>query len=246
MDLHSGIFGGSILNPVTELARLVAALHDGEHRVAVPGFYDGVKEPADWEWEAWKQLPGEELTKRIAGVEELGGEAGFPDVARRWVRPTAEVNGMGGGYQGAGSKTIIPSRAFAKLSFRLVPGQVPADILEKVVSHLKGRVPAGVSVEFHCGHTGEPYLMDPQSPMGRAAQRALQKTFPGREPALIREGGSIPIVNDFKRILGSDTLLLGLALPDAQIHAPNENFPVENFEAGIRLNRILLEELAGV
>jgi acetylornithine deacetylase/succinyl-diaminopimelate desuccinylase-like protein len=246
MDLHSGIFGGSVLNPVTELARLVASLHDENRRVAVPGFYDGVQEPAPWELESWSRLPGEELTLQLAGTAALGGEAGYNDAARRWMRPTAEVNGMGGGYQGAGSKTIIPSKAFAKLSFRLVPGQDPSDILEKVTAYLKPRVPLGVTVEFDAGHTGQPYLMNPHSPMGEAARRALIKTFPNKEPALIREGGSIPIVNDFKRILGADTLLLGLALPDAQIHAPNENFPVENFVSGIRLNRVLLEELSRV
>ncbi|MCB1079803.1 MAG: M20/M25/M40 family metallo-hydrolase, partial [Verrucomicrobiae bacterium] len=161
---------------------------------------------------------------------------------RRWARPTAEVNGIGGGYQGEGSKTVIPRRAMAKLSFRLVPHQDPNEILELAAGHLRKQCPPSCLIEIEPGHVGPAYVMDPHSPHGQAAQAALRRTF-SDEPRLIREGGSIPIIQSIKDVLGIDSLLLGLALPDCQIHAPNENFTVENFEAGIRLNRALLEEL---
>jgi acetylornithine deacetylase/succinyl-diaminopimelate desuccinylase-like protein len=154
------------------------------------------------------------------------------------------VNGLGGGFQGVGTKTVIPREAFAKLTFRLVPGQEPESVMARVRAHLERHCPAGVKLALHGGHAGEPYLMDPQSSFGLAAQRALRRAFDGKEVALIREGGSIPIVNTFRRVLGTDTILLGLALPDCRAHAPNENFPVENFTLGARLNRALLEELA--
>jgi len=244
-DLHSGIYGGAVANPATVLARLVASLHDTAGRVAVPGFYDDVVPLETWEREAWARLPfGDAEILAVTGAPALFGEAGYTSLERVWARPTAEVNGLGGGFQGIGTKTVLPREALAKLTFRLVPGQQPAAVLEKVCAHLRAVCPPGVKLEITCGHSGEPYATDPNSPDGRAAQRALQRAFPGREVALIREGGSIPIVNTFKRVLGVETLLLGLALPDSRMHAPNENFPLANFEAGIRMNRALLEELS--
>ena len=244
IDLHSGIFGGSVANPNTVLARLVASLHHPDGRIAIPGFYDDVRPVQQWERDAWAALPGgAEETQALTGVPQLWGEAGFTDHERRWARPTAEVNGIGGGYQGEGSKTVIPRSAFAKLSFRLVPDQNPEDILAKARAHFTAICPESVRLDVKIGHSGKPYAMDPNSRFGLAARRALARTFP-REPALIREGGSIPIVQSFRDVLGAETLLLGLALPDCQAHAPNENFPIENFEAGIRLNQALLEELA--
>jgi acetylornithine deacetylase/succinyl-diaminopimelate desuccinylase-like protein len=180
---------------------------------------------------------------KVTGSPGLFGEPGYSSAERTWARPTAEVNGIGGGYQGEGSKTVLPAEAFAKLSFRLVPDQSAADIMQRVQAHMVAHCPPGVSVEVLVGHDGNPYVTDPHSPFGLAAQSALRKSF-GADPVLIREGGSIPIVQTFREILGVDTLLLGLALSDAQIHAPNENFPVTNFEAGIRLNQALLDELA--
>lgn len=245
IDLHSGIFGGAVANPNAVLARLIAAVHGDDGRVQIPGFYDAVRPLAQWERDAWAALPGGAAeTLKLTGVPALWGEAGYSDTERRWARPTAEVNGMGGGYQGAGSKTVIPCSAFAKWSFRLVPDQDPADILRGVEAFFQSIAPASVRVEVKPGHSGPPYAMDPHAPFGKAAQRALETTF-GRPAALIREGGSIPIVQSFKDILGAETLLLGLALPDSQMHAPNENFTLENYTAGIRLNRVLLRELAG-
>ncbi|MGB8356700.1 MAG: dipeptidase [Chthoniobacteraceae bacterium] len=243
-DLHSGIYGGTIANPVTMLARLLATLHDDHGHVLVEGFYDNVLPIEDWEKKAWADLPlrDEDLIK-LSGVSQLFGESGYTAFERTWARPTAEINGIGGGYQGLGTKTVLPSEAFAKLTFRLVANQQPDVVLEKVKTHLLKNLNPAVRLEITCGHSGEPYVMNPHSTDGMAAQRALQKTF-GREVALIREGGSIPIVQSFKKILGSETLLLGLALPDCRAHAPNENFPIENFEAGIRLNQALLEELS--
>ena len=244
IDLHSGIFGGSVANPNTILARLVATVHDAGGRIAIEGLYDAVRPVQAWEREAWSKLPGGAAeTLALTGVPALFGEPGYTDHERRWARPTAEVNGIGGGYQGEGSKTVIPRSAFAKFSFRLVPDQDPADILKKVEAHFARYCPPTVRLEIKIGHSGAPYAMDPNSKFGVAARRALETTF-SKPTALIREGGSIPIVQSFREVLGAETLLLGLALPDCQAHAPNENFPLENFEAGIRLNQHLLEALA--
>lgn len=244
-DLHSGLFGGAVANPAAAIARLVASLHGDDGRVAVAGFYDDVRPLQKWEREMWAKIDGasDEKFLEVTGSPELSGEAGYSSAERTWARPTAEVNGIGGGYQGEGSKTVLPAEAFVKLSFRLVPNQEPGDIMAKVKCHLEENCPPGVTIEINAGHDGKPYHADPDSAFGMAARNALRETF-SAEPVLIREGGSIPIVQTFRDILGADTLLLGLALADAQIHAPDENFPVENFEAGIRLNQALLRELA--
>ncbi len=220
MDLHSGVFGGAVANPITALAQLLATLHDREGRVAIAGFYDRVNPLEDWEREAWRKLP-------------IDGDKLIP----------AEINGIGGGYQGRGTKTVIASHAMAKLTFRLVPEQEGDEILKLAKEHLRKNLPKGVTMEITTGHSGPWYLTDPHSPLGEAAQRALRKAF-DRDVALIREGGSIPIVSQFRGILGIETLLMGLALPDCRAHSPNENFPVENFEGGIRLNKAVLQELA--
>ena len=244
-DLHSGLFGGAVANPATAIARLVASLHDEHGKVMIEGFYDDVRPLEAWEREMWAKVPGVSDADylKVTGSGSLFGEEGYSAAERAWARPTAEINGIGGGYQGEGSKTVIPAEAMAKFSFRLVPDQDPADILGKVKAHFDKHCPPGVSLLYIGGHDGKPYHADPNGPFGLAAQRALRAAFDA-EPVLIREGGSIPIVQAFRDILGSDTLLLGLALADAQIHSPDENFPVENFEAGIRLNQALLEELA--
>jgi acetylornithine deacetylase/succinyl-diaminopimelate desuccinylase-like protein len=245
MDLHSGIFGGAVQNPITALAQLLATLHDREGRVAIAGFYDRVKPLEKWEREAWRKLPvdGDKLIREETGVPELFGEAGYNSVERIWARPTAEINGIGGGYQGQGTKTVIASHAMAKLTFRLVPDQEGDEILKLARAHLEKNLPKGVTMEITDGHSGPWYITDPNSTIGKAAQRALRKAF-DRDPALIREGGSIPIVSQFRGILGIETLLMGLALPDCRAHSPNENFPLENFEGGIRLNKAILQELA--
>jgi acetylornithine deacetylase/succinyl-diaminopimelate desuccinylase-like protein len=245
MDLHSGVFGGAVQNPITALAQMLATLHDREGRVAIAGFYDRVKPLENWEREAWRKLPvdGDKLILEETGVPALFGEAGYNSVERIWARPTAEINGIGGGYQGQGTKTVIPSHAFAKLTFRLVPDQNGDEILELAKRHLEKNMPKGVTIDVAMGHTGPWYLTNPHDTWGEAAQRALGKAF-NRDAALIREGGSIPIVSEFREILGVETLLMGLALPDCRAHSPNENFPLENLEGGIRLNKAILQELA--
>jgi acetylornithine deacetylase/succinyl-diaminopimelate desuccinylase-like protein len=244
-DLHSGLFGGAVANPAAAAARLVASLHAPDGRVAIQGFYDSVRPLENWERSMWAKVPGVSDADflQVTGSPALFGEPGYTSAERVWARPTAEVNGIGGGYQGEGSKTVLPADAFVKLSLRLVPDQIPEDIMKKITQHLHAHCPPGVTLEVLPGHDGKPYLTDPNSKFGLAAQAALRAAFDA-EPVLIREGGSVPIVQTFREILGADTLLLGLALPDARIHAPNENFPVANFEAGIRLNQALLIELA--
>src|SRR3984893_2652579 len=245
MDLHSGIYGGAVANPATALAQLLTSLHDREGRVAIAGFYDRVAPLEDWEREAWQKLPispDKEMLQET-GAPALFGEAGFSTLERIWARPTAEINGIGGGYQGRGTKTVLPSYAIAKLTFRLVPDQKADEIIALAEKHLQKNLPAGVTLEKTAGHHGPWYLTDPHNHFGQAAQRALQKVF-NAEVALIREGGSIPIVSDFRNILGVETLLLGLALPGCRAHSPNENFPLENLDAGIRMNKAVLEELA--
>jgi len=244
-DLHSGIYGGAVANPITVLTRLIASLHDEQGRIAVPGFYSEVRELQSWERDSWKTLPlNDAELLLLTGSPSLTGEAGYSALERCWARPTAELNGISGGYQGEGTKTVLPSKASAKLTFRLVPDQDPETIIERVCTHLKTSCPTSVHMELKLGHSGKPYLVDPNSPYGLAAQRALSCAFPVNAIALIREGGSIPIVATFKELLGVDTLLLGLALPDCRAHSPNENFPLENFAAGILLNQKLLKELA--
>jgi acetylornithine deacetylase/succinyl-diaminopimelate desuccinylase-like protein len=245
IDLHSGIFGGAVANPVTALARLLATLHDRDGHVAIPGFYEQVKPLEDWEREAWKKLPidaDKEILKET-GAPSLFGEAGYSTLERLWARPTAEINGSGGGYQGMGTKTVIASHAMAKLTFRLVPNQKGEEVLELAKQHLRKNLPPGVTIELTDGHSGPWYLTDPHSAQSQAAQRALRKAF-NADVAVIREGGSIPIVSEFRNILGVETLLLGLALPDCRAHSPNENFPLENLDAGIRMNKAVLQELA--
>jgi acetylornithine deacetylase/succinyl-diaminopimelate desuccinylase-like protein len=244
-DLHSGIFGGAVENPATVLARLIAGLHDKNLKVTINGFYDGVQPIASWERRNWKRLPlTEEVLLKMTGTPALRGEKKFTALERIWARPTAEVNGIGAGYQGEGTKTVLPSKAMAKLTFRLVPGQNPARVLELVSAYFKDHAPSSVRLDLVPGHCGEPYLVDPNAGYGIAAQKALKKTLPGEKIALIREGGSIPIVADFKSILGADTLLLGFALPDCNAHSPNETFPVAHLDLGAKLNRNLLKEIA--
>jgi acetylornithine deacetylase/succinyl-diaminopimelate desuccinylase-like protein len=244
VDLHSGIFGGSVANPATVLVQLLTKLHDDHAKVAVPGFYDRVKPVESWEREHWATLPlADQAWLRTAGAPALYGEEGFSNLERVWTRPTAEINGLDSGYQGEGPKTIVPSRATAKLSFRLVPDQDPTELRGIITKFLTQNCPPTVAIDVVFQNQGKPYLVRPGSPFGKAAQRALEKTF-GLPVAFIREGASIPITQSFKDVLNLDALLVGLMLPDANAHSPNENFPIENFEGGIRLNQKLLEEIA--
>lgn len=243
-DLHSGMFGGAVANPATELVQLLAKLHNADGSIAVPGFYDDVIPASEIERASWREIPfDDKAVCEAAGVAKLAGEKNFTALERLWIRPTAEINGLNSGYQGAGSKTIIPHEASAKLSFRLVPNQKPDVIAARVQDFLTSICPDAVSLETRYDHGGEPFYADVNSALGLAAQSALTEVF-GRAPALIREGLSIPIVSLFKRILKRNPLLIGLGLPDCNAHGPNETFPLAQLENGIRLHQILLERFA--
>lgn len=242
-DLHSGIFGGTVDNPAMALCQLLAKLRDDEGRVAIPGFYDDVEALSPYEREQFARLPlTEEQYRQLTGVSQLFGEKGYTAFEQRSARPTLEINGLTSGYQGEGSKTIVPAWARVKITTRLVPNQNPARIIDLVTRHLKKMCPPTVRMEIEAGHGADPYLVSPGSSHAQSALRALKSAF-GREPILMREGGSIPIVNDFKKILGADTLLLGLALPDDNAHSPNEKFNLDCFAKGQLLGAYLWQEL---
>jgi acetylornithine deacetylase/succinyl-diaminopimelate desuccinylase-like protein len=244
-DLHSGIFGGSVENPAMALARLLARVHDARGRVAIPHFYDGVARLTPYERKQMARVPFNRAAyKKLLGVPDLFGEHGFTPDEQRSARPTFEINGLTSGYQGEGSKTIVPSWARAKVTARLVPGQQPAKVIKTVHAFLKRHCPPTVKLEIQSGHGAEAYMVSPTGADAQAALRALKQAF-GREPVLLREGGSIPIVNQFKKILGADTLLLGLALPDDNAHSPNEKFDLDIFALGQRMSVLLWQELAG-
>jgi acetylornithine deacetylase/succinyl-diaminopimelate desuccinylase-like protein len=244
-DLHSGAFGGAVANPAAELARLLAALHDEAGRVAIPGFYDQVAPIDPAEAAGWRTLAFDEgEVLRATGSPALAGEAGFTTLERIWGRPTAEVNGITAGYQGPGSKTIIPAHASAKLSFRLVPHQSPGDIARKVQAFFAAQAAPGVAVATTYDHGGDPFYADPNTPFGRLVREALRETF-GREAVLVREGLSIPVVSLLRQELGRDAVLVGLGLPDCSAHGPNETFPLEHLDRGIALHLAILQRLAG-
>lgn len=248
-DLHSGRFGGAVPNPVTALARLVAALHDRDGRVAVPGFYDDVREPTPVERAAFASLPFDERTwlERTARAQATAGEDGWTTLERIWVRPTAEVNGFHGGYTGPGVKTIVPNRAAVKLSFRLVPDQRPDRIRELVRRFVAEHTPPGIQAEvrFHPGDL-PPALADPDHPLTGAVLEAVESAF-GRPVLLSRTGGSGP-PGLLRSVLGVPLAFLGVGLPDDRIHAPDERvrLPVlhRGAEAAALLWRMLPERLA--
>ena len=243
-DLHSGIYGGIIANPITQISHLIASLHNEEGGIQIPGFYDDVISIENWEKEIWKKIPGfsEGCIQEQTGVPQVWGEKNYSILERLWARPTVELNGISGGYQGEGTKTVIPSVASAKISFRLVPNQKAEDILKKTENYFNQELPDTVDFSFVSGHSGNPYLCDPRGKFGKVASLALKEVF-GNPPILIREGGSIPIIEHFKEILGVETLLLGLALPDANIHSANETFNLNIFKKGIEMNKKLMEKL---
>ena len=243
-DLHSGIFGGAVENPAMALARLLAQVRDASGRVTIPGFYDNVAPLSAFERKQFARLPIKDRDlQKLLGVKKLFGERGFTPTEQRSARPTFEINGMTSGYQGQGSKTIVPAWARAKITCRLVPNQRPAKIRELVCRYIEKICPPTVRLEIEAGHGAEAYLVSPRSREARAALRALEAGF-GCQPVLMREGGSIPIVNDFKKILGADSLLLGLGLPDDNAHSPNEKFNLDCFAKGQGMSAHLWQELA--
>jgi acetylornithine deacetylase/succinyl-diaminopimelate desuccinylase-like protein len=243
-DLHSGIFGGAVENPAMALSRLLAQLRDANGRVTIPGFYDDVAPLSDYERKQFARLPIKDRDlQKLLGVKKLFGERGFTPTEQRSARPTFEINGLTSGYQGQGSKTIVPAWARAKITCRLVPNQRPARIRKIVCDYIARICPPTVRLEIEAGHGAEAYLVSPVSAQARAALRALEAAF-GCKPVLMREGGSIPIVNDFKKILGADSLLLGLGLPDDNAHSPNEKFNLDCFAKGQAMSAHLWQELS--
>lgn len=245
-DVHSGSYGGAIANPVNQLCKLIGQLHDKDNKIAIPGFYKDVKPLSKWERAEFKKLPySEKEYLKSAGVPATHGEKGYTTYERAGARPTLDVNGITGGYQGDGAKTIIPAWASAKITMRLVPNQDPDDICDKIEKYLQKLAPKSVKVEVkkHGGARG--VVVPTDGPWLDAAATAIKKGF-GKEPVYLREGGSIPVVGDFKSMLGLDTVLIGLCQHDDNIHSPNERFRVKDFESGCKIASYLPEEFAKV
>jgi len=234
VDLHSGMYGGAAPNPIFALCEIISKLKDANGRVLIPGFYDRVKAPTDAELKAWQSLPFDEehYRKTEVGSSDLTGEPDFPVLYRTWARPTLEVHGMPGGFTGAGAKTVIPAKASAKVSMRLVPDQDPDDILRKFEQFVRSLVPRGIQLSIRAHSKGKPVVVSTDNDFIRAADRALREVF-GKETVYVRSGGSVPIVGQFQSDLGVPTVMMGFGLPDDNIHAPNEKFHIANFHRGI-------------
>ncbi len=242
-DLHSGSFGGAVANPIQVLAEIIAGLKDDDGRITVPGFYDRVRPISPEERQQFASLPfdAEKYRKEIGAVA-LWGEEGYSTLERVWARPTLDINGIWGGFTGEGSKTVLPARASAKLSCRLVPDQDPDEILRLVSDRLRGLCPPTVEMEIVPMHGGKPALTPLDHPAVQAAARAMERAFQKR-PAFVRSGGSIPVVASFGEVLGAPSVLMGFALPDDHAHAPDERLDLGNFFGGIRAAAFLWEEL---
>jgi len=232
-DLHSGIYGGAVHNPINALCAMIARLHDENGHITIPGFYDRVRELPPEERAALALAPFERETwLREAGVPADWGEPAYTIPERTAIRPTLDVNGIWGGYIQPGAKTVLPSQAFAKISTRLVPDQTPAEITRLLRDYLVEIAPPTVTVEVRDLHGGEPAIVRRDSPAMKAAFRAYAEAF-GKEPVFVRRGGSIPVVATFQKALGIETVLMGLGLPDDRLHSPNEKFHLPNFYRGI-------------
>ncbi len=232
-DLHSGLYGGAVANPANVLAKMIAAMHDDDNRITIPGFYDKVIELSAEERAMMAEAPfDEEAYKKSIGIPDVQGEKGYTTPERQSIRPTLDVNGMWSGYTGEGAKTIIPSTAHAKITMRLVPDQDPVDIGKLFKSYFEQIAPPSVKVEVEVGHGGTPYVSPIDSPAYLAASKAMETTF-GKTPVPVRSGGSIPIVSLFEEELGMKTILLGFGLDSDAIHSPNEHYGLFNFYKGI-------------
>jgi acetylornithine deacetylase/succinyl-diaminopimelate desuccinylase-like protein len=232
-DLHSGIYGGAVANPITMLAKMIAGCHDENNHITIPGFYDDVVDATEAERKKMAQAPFDEKEySEDLGVKSLWGEKGYTTNERTGIRPTLEVNGIWGGYTGEGAKTVLPSKAYAKISCRLVPNQSSVKITEKILNYFRSIAPAGVTVNASEHHGGEPYMTPIDSDAYRAASKAIQATF-GKEPIPVRGGGSIPICALFEQELGIKIVFMGFGLDSDNLHSPNEKFDLFNFYKGI-------------
>jgi len=243
-DLHSGVYGGAAPNPMMALAEILTALKDRDGHIKIPGFYDRVVPPSAKERKAWASLPfnEKEYIEKEMGAKELVGEPGVPLFERVWARPTFEVHGIGGGFTGEGAKTVIPARAVAKVSTRLVGDQRVDESIEQFKAAVKAATPKGVTVEVKVVHSGAPSLTNPDNPFIRASAEAMKQVF-GKDTVYIRSGGSIPVVGVFDRYLGIPSVMMGFGLPDDNLHAPNEKFHLPNFYRGIEATARYLEVL---
>ena len=245
-DLHSGSFGGAVTNPANTLAKMLSALIDEKGKVQIPNFYDDVTPLTDRERNQFAALPfSDETFMRQIGVKGLTGEQGYSTLERRWARPTFDVNGLYGGYQGEGAKTVLPARAGAKFSFRLVPDQDPEKIAAELKEMLQQLCPPGIEIELSQTHGAPGVVVSLESPYIAAAARAIERGF-GRPPVFIREGGSIPVVTTFHERLGAEVLLLGWGLDDDNAHGPNEKFCLADFHRGIKASACLWQELSKI
>jgi acetylornithine deacetylase/succinyl-diaminopimelate desuccinylase-like protein len=242
-DLHSGVFGGAVPNPLTILSEMIAKLHDKNFGVTVPDFYEDVAELSRAERKALNSLPWKEKDfRKTVGAPQLCGEKGYSIVEQLWTRPTMEVNGMWGGYTGEGAKTVIPSKAYAKLSTRLVPNQNPAKIAKLVERHIRSLLPKSVKCQFEVLSTGKPWVAPYTHPIFQKAIHSLERGF-GRKAVFIREGGSIPFVTQMHDTFKVPCVLLGFGLPDENAHAPDEHILLENYFGGIKAVALLYQEL---
>ncbi len=245
-DLHSGTFGGAVTNPANWVARMMASLIDEDGRVQIPGFYDEVLPLTAREREQFASLPFDDADfMRKLGVQGVTGEVGYTTLERRWARPTFDINGMWGGYQGDGAKTVLPAKAGVKFSFRLVPHQDPAKIQQALRAKLQSLCPPGITMELTDLHSATGVVVPLESPFMDAAAAAIEHGF-GRPPVFIREGGSIPIVTVFHEKLGVDTLLLGWGQDDDNTHSPNEKFSLDDFHRGIKTSARLWDTLSKI
>lgn len=243
-DLHSGIFGGAVVNPNMALAQMLAQMKDKGGRVKIPGFYDAVRPLEAAEREAWEKLPfNERQYRKQLGAPKLFGESGYSTLERVWARPTFEVNGMIGGFTGEGAKTVIPAVAMAKVSMRLVPDQDPDTIATLFEAYVRKVAPKSVEVKVTRMHGGHPWITNYDNPYVQAASRAIEQGF-GKPPVFCREGGSIPVVFTFQKALDVPCVLFGVGLPDENAHAPNERLDLSNFHNGIVASAILYDEIA--
>ena len=243
-DLHSGIYGGAAPNPFVALAQIIAQLKDKDGRILIPGFYDKVQAPSADELKAWKSLPFDEEHYRQTevGSSQLTGESGYSVIERTWARPTLDVHGMPGGFIGAGAKTVIPAKAVAKVSMRLVPDMTPQETFTQYKSYVESLKPQGVELDVRLIHSGDAIVVGTDNPYIKAATKALKQVW-SKDTVFVRGGGSIPIVGDFERHLKIPTVMMGFGLPDDNLHAPNEKFHLANFSRGIETIITFFEEL---